>query len=576
MAAFDLKALYDKIVSGGVSGGGPSRRQPPPFRGGGGPPPLRRGPLGSWRDLFMLVLVAAVLYAGYFWIERRYVVDADEVLVLLKKNGDRGLPGDQVVIPDPASFPGGRAAWDEQYDDVNGILEKVYLTGTYFGFSPFDYERRSFPMAEVPPGKVGIIVRKFGAPLAPGEVLAGPGKRGPLPGFRQPGKYPEYSNPYAYELKLVDPVSIDPGYRGVVTVMAGKPPAKPNEYLVEPGERGVQRTTEPEGFRYVNPYEQRITPISMRSQRFEMVGVDAIRFPSSDSFDITMEGFVEWSIIPDKLPLIYTQYAEGGELVDFMEAKVILPYSRSFSRIVGSRFLARDFISGDTKLRFQREFSEKLAAACRDQGILIHQALVRDIVPPGEIKDPINEREVARQQIKTIEERIKVARSQAELATQEALAEQNKGIGDANKQVVTITTSAMQESDVAITKANEELAVATLRLQSAKRQAEAQVAKGTADANVILLNRQAEAEPLKQQVAAFGGDGNEYARYFFYQKVAPSVKSILTDTDGPFGDLFRQFTSTGPTTSPKGGAGTTATKGPTASASPNKTEGANE
>jgi regulator of protease activity HflC (stomatin/prohibitin superfamily) len=581
MAAFNLKALYYKLLYGsgsGGGGGGSSRRQPPPgsFRGGGGPPP-RRGPLGSWRDLFVLLLGALILYAGYFWIERRYVVDADEVLVLLKKNGSKSLPGDQVVIPDPAHFAGGPAAWDEQYRDANGILEQVYLTGTYFGFSPFDYERRSFPIAEVPPGKVGIVIRRFGAPLAPGEVLAGPGKRGPLPGFRQPGKYPEFSNPYAYELKLVDPVNIDPGYRGVVTVMAGKSPARPNEYLVEPGERGVQRTTEPEGFRFVNPYEQRITPISMKSQRFEMAGADAIKFPSSDSFDITMEGFVEWSIIPDKLPLIYTQYAEGGELVEFMEAKVILPYARSFSRLMGSRFLARDFISGDTKLQFQREFSEKLTAACRDQGILIHQALVRDIVPPGEIKDPINEREVARQQIKTIEERIKVARSQAELAKQEALAEQNKGIGEANKQVVTITTNANQESDVAITKANEELAVAKLRLQAAKRQSEAQVAKGTADANVILLNRQAEAEPLKQQVAAFGGDGNEYARYFFYQKVAPSVKSILTDTNGPFGDLFRQFTSPSPTASPKGGGGgATPTKGPTASASPNKAEGAHE
>ena len=377
-------------------------------------------------------------------------------------------------------------------------------------------------------------------------MLAGPGQRGPLPGFRQPGKYPEFSNPYAYEVKLVDPVNIDPGYRGVVTLMAGKPPARPNEYVVEPGERGVQQITEPEGFRYVNPYEQRITPISMRSQRFEMAGADAIKFPSSDSFDITMEGFVEWSIIPDKLPLIYTQYGEGGELVDFMEAKVILPYARSFSRLVGSRFRAREFISGDTKLQFQREFAEKLTLACREQGIRIHQALVRDIMPPDEIKDPINEREVARQQIKTLEERIKVARSQAELATQESLAKQNQAIGEANKEVVTITTKANQESDVAITKANEELAVAKLRLQAAQRQADALLARGTAEANVILLQRTAEAEPLRQQVAAFGGDGNAYARYFFYQKIAPSIKTILTDTDGPFGEIFRQYTGAAP------------------------------
>src|SRR5688572_22217371 len=117
MAAFNLKALYYKLIHG--SDGWSSRRQPPPFRGGGGGPPPRRGLLGSWRDLFVLLLGAAILYAGYFWIERRYVVDADEVLVLLKKNGSGSLPGDQVVIPDPNGFPGGQDAWDKQYGDTN-------------------------------------------------------------------------------------------------------------------------------------------------------------------------------------------------------------------------------------------------------------------------------------------------------------------------------------------------------------------------------------------------------------------------------------------------------------------------
>ena len=61
-------------------------------------------------------------------------------------------------------------------------------------------------------------------------------------------------------------------------------------------------------------------------------------------------------------------------------------------------------------------------------------------------------------------------------------------------------------------------------------------------ASVVLLNKQAEAEPLRQQVAAFG-DGNAYAQYFFFQKLAPSVKSILTNTEGPFADLFHQLSA---------------------------------
>jgi hypothetical protein len=92
------------------------------------------------------------------------------------------------------------------------------------------------------------------------------------------------------------------------------------------------------------------------------------------------------------------------------------------------------------------------------------------------------------------------------------------------------------------------LAVAKLQLQAAQQQADALIAQGRAEANVVLLQKQAEAEPLRQQVAAFG-DGNAYAQYFFYQKLAPSVKSILTNTEGPFADLFHQLAMPVKTTS---------------------------
>jgi regulator of protease activity HflC (stomatin/prohibitin superfamily) len=125
------------------------------------------------------------------------------------------------------------------------------------------------------------------------------------------------------------------------------------------------------------------------------------------------------------------------------------------------------------------------------------------------------------------------------------MANQNQKIGEANKQVVTIIKQAEQERDVAVTRARQELEVARLRLEAAQKQADALVARGQAEAAVILLNKQAEAEPLRQQVAAFG-DGHAFAQYFFNQKIAPSIKTILTNTDGVFGDIFRQFTTPAP------------------------------
>jgi regulator of protease activity HflC (stomatin/prohibitin superfamily) len=513
-----------------------------------------------------VILVLVIGYGLYEWEVCRVVVDPGHVLVLLKKNGSKSLPGDNIIIPRPPDpndpdYAAKFKAWNDTYGDCNGIMEQVYPEGTYFSFSPFDYEREVISIdqsAIVPPGKVGIVIKKFGQKLdsdADGrvtQILADPARdqRGPLPIILRPGRYNEYANPYAYEIKQVDPIQIDPGYRGVVTVLAAAAPKDPNEYLVGDGEQGVQRRTEPEGFRYINPYQERVTPISVMSQHFEMSGADEIHFPSADSFDIQLEGFVEWSINPDRLPLVYVEYANGGELIPFLEEGVILPYARSFCRLAGSQYDARDFISGDTKLKFQNEFERELRDACAKQGIEIKQALVRDIVPPDAIKQPINEREIAREQIIQYEQQIKVAESQALLATQEEMANQNKDIGDANTAVVKVVKAAEQEHDVAVTEAEQRLAVAKLELEAAKRQADAIFARGQAEANVTLLKKQAEAEPLRQTVAAFG-DGETYARYVFNQKVAPSIKSIMTNTDGPFAELFKQFIA--PQASPKPG-----------------------
>ncbi len=552
-----------KIYASDVPPAVPPRRRPP--GSGGGRVPSWAGRAAS------LLLVSAVAYGIYFWEYRRIVVHPNEVLVLLKKNGSRSLGGDNIIIPRPPDrsdpdFAQHEQEWEAAYGDCNGILEQVYPEGTYFGFSPFDYERTVISIEQsaiVPAGKVGIVIKKFGKPLdtdAAGnnvQILADParGQRGPLAIVLRPGRYNEYANPFAYEIKQVDPVQIDPGYRGVVTDVTGPISADPNQYLVPAGDRGVQRQTEPEGFRYINPFQSRVRPISTVSQRFEMSGKDTIHFPSADSFDIQLEGFVEWSINPEQLPLVYVQYANGGDLIPSLEQDVILPYARSFCRLAGSQYDARDFISGDTKLKFQAEFERQLREVCARQGIEVKQALVRNIVPPDAIKEPINDREVAREQILQYDQEIKVAQSQATLATQQELANQNKAIGDANTAVVKVVKAAEQDRDVAVTGAQQRLAVAQLQLEAAQRQADALTARGQAQANVTLLEKQAQAEPLRQTVAAFGG-GDAYAQFTFNQKVAPAVKSILTTADGPFGELFKQFNAPTPTTrpGPAGGA----------------------
>jgi len=106
-------------------------------------------PRPSWAiRLIGAALVCAMGYGVYFWEVRRVVVDPNHVLVLLKKNGSKTLPGDNIIIPKPPdttdpNYAAKYKAWEDQYGDCNGILEQVLPEGTYFSFSPFDYERGS-------------------------------------------------------------------------------------------------------------------------------------------------------------------------------------------------------------------------------------------------------------------------------------------------------------------------------------------------------------------------------------------------------------------------------------------------
>lgn len=86
--------------------------------------------------------------------------------------------------------------------------------------------------------------------------------------------------------------------------------------------------------------------------------------------------------------------------------------------------------------------------------------------------------------------------------------------------------------------------VAKLQLKAATETAAAQVGRGQAEAEVLLLSYQALAGPLSQAVQAFGG-GDTYARFFVYQMLAPAVKSILASTEGPFADVFRALIPAG-------------------------------
>jgi regulator of protease activity HflC (stomatin/prohibitin superfamily) len=490
--------------------------------------------------MLLLVLIGFVM-----WFVIRVEVDAGEVLARINKTG-KTLPaemardfGDQVVLyPQLTDAIAAKLGHDKERvrERFKGIRYEVEPEGRYFP-NPYAYKVVKMRATVIDENEMGVLIRKFGKPLPfPKTVATEPDERGPAAEILKPGRH--NINLLAYDVQRFPAAHIPEGHVGVVTLLSGHDPKNKNTFTVEPGEKGVQRETLPPGLEYYNPYLKRIEIVDVRSQKYDMLGDDAIHFPSNDSFTITIEGTIEWAIRPDKVAEVAVMYGDDEDILD----KVILPNARSIARIQGSKLEAREFISGKTRAAFQDKLLAELRGECWKRGVDIKAALVRDILPPAEIASLISQREQADQEIERSRNQMEEARAEAKLVEQQELQQQNKAVGDARRQVVTVVKEAEQRKIVAVTQARRELEVGKLELDAAQKQAEAIRSKGEADAAVVLFQYKAKAEPLARSVRAFG-DGVTYAQQFFLQRVAPSIRSIMSNTEGPFAEIFKQLQS---------------------------------
>jgi|CXWL01.1.fsa_nt_gi regulator of protease activity HflC (stomatin/prohibitin superfamily) len=498
-----------------------------------------------WAVLVGLAFLLLFAVGFVYWFVIRVEVNAGEILVLVNKTG-RELPtdlthefGDQVVLfPELVHAIASKTGRPDDYvrEHYKGIRHEVLPEGRYFP-NPYSYKNIKLTATTIEQNGMGVLIRKFGKPLPfPKTVATEPDERGPVADYLPPGRH--NINLLAYDVQRFPAVQIPEGHVGVVTLLSGLEPTRKNTFTVEPGEKGVQRETLAPGLEYYNPYLKRIEIVDVRSHKFDMLNQDAIHFPSNDSFTITIEGTIEWAIRQDRVAEVTVSYGDAGDILD----KIILPNTRSIARIQGSKLEAREFISGKTRGAFQDRLLAELRGACWQQGIEIRSALVRDILPPAEIASLISQREQADQEIERSTNEMKEAQSEAMLVEQRELQEQNKAIGDARRKVVTVVKEAEQKKGVAVTNAQRQFEVGKLQLEAAAKQAQAVVSRGKAEADVVLFHYQAKAEPLATAVQAFGG-GKAYAQQFFFQRVAPSITSITTNTDGPFAEIFKQLQS---------------------------------
>ena len=503
-----------------------------------GPDPRRpRGFPSRWATVALGGGLAALVAGLVGYNACKVEVPTGSQAVLIRKAG-RDLDRDMVLAP----------PYSDSRGYTKGVQRGVLAEGRYF-YNPLFWDWKVTPQEEIPPGKIGVRVALDGDELPIGEVLAGPGQKGIRRGVLGPGRYA--FNEFAETIEEFDAVTIPPGSRGVVTMLAGADPKDPNVVLVGKGERGVQRETLPPGIHYAhsNPYETRVSVVDCRSRRFDLGRNDEMSFLTADGFAVVLDGAVEFRIKEDKVAEVFVLYNEddNGDVIDEeIVAKIINPESRSICRINGSKLSGRKFFDGEARKIFQDNLKKSLIDHCLQQGIEIIDVPLSSIQPPQEIAGPVRSRELAKQNLARYLREREQQESEKQLKVETMLVDQGKRLVEADRIVAVQLKKAEQEQSVAVTAAEQKLAVAGTRLEAARDEADAATSRAQAEADVIRLTNQAELAGLAAQVSAFGGDGSALAQSLLVGKLAPAFRSILANSDGPLMELFGQLSRPGP------------------------------
>lgn len=480
--------------------------------------------------VYLIAATAFFIGMGIFFTKSFITVPEGKAMVLLRKTGIPLAP-EQIITTNPKQ---------------QGIQLKMYPEGWHF-LNPYTWEAKIVNKVEIPEGMLGVQIRLYGSQLPEGQVIAGEdatnrAQKGIVAAILRPGRYT--INPYAYRVELHPKISIPSGHLGVVIRISGKEPQNPNRFMTESNERGVQKETLEEGDYYINPYIQKVVAVDTRAHKFDLHGTQGIEFPSKDGFKIVMDGTIEWYIDRSRVAEVFVKYVDGraSVIVNVVE-KIILPYARAFSRIEGSKYLARDFIDGRTRQQFQDDFLHGMKKECGSQGIIIRSTLVKNVVPPAGIVKPIMDREITIRLREKYTQQMEREKQQKQLSIQKTLQERAQQVNQAQADVAVAITKSEEDKQVAIIHAKKKLQYARLQLQAALNEAKIILAQGQAQAKVILLQNKANAEGMRDAVKAFGS-GDAFVRYLFYQRLAGSFQSILSNTDGPFLHMFQDMVQT--------------------------------
>lgn len=247
-----------------------------------------------------------------------------------------------------------------------------------------------------------------------------------------------------------------------------------------------------------------------------------VNFPSRDGFDIRLDMTLEFELAPDKLPILYRDYGDIGQVVD----KIVMPQLLSVSRLKGSGYRAVDFVAGEGREKFQNELTETLKTLLAEKNLIVHTALISQVNVPAQILEPLQLASLAGETDLTNKERQNTARKQAELNTEMGMIQQ---LGE---QVVQETAKlkagihADQEKQVAQVQAETLRDAAAIEQETARVKSASRKTLDQARAEARELVDSATAEGWGLRVQAFG-DARGFALYELAEALNPSVRIQL-------------------------------------------------
>lgn len=220
--------------------------------------------------------------------------------------------------------------------------------------------------------------------------------------------------------------------------------------------------------------------------------------------------------------------AEFGD-VAAVEDKIIIPQSQSIGRLQGSTFLAKDFLLGERREKFQEVFRHTLMEVAREKNIVIHSAFIRNIIIPDALLQPIRERYIAVEKEKTSRAWQATKRSAGELQRERSLIMQRTREIEARTEAMVELVRAEQERAVQQIAAETRRLVAEKQARIAQLDAQRAVTLGEAQADVRRWQGEAEAQGFEMKVAALGG-AEAYTRYQLAQRLPADLKINIVRT----------------------------------------------